>query len=161
VAGVPFSGYDSLLFQNFLILTWVRIFFKSVNPTPVQTPATIDATGIQQCFYLRNDKHKNYADSCNCRKYKVTLDLGSLFHKYLSSTPDLTEKCRIRRRDVAGRKFLSSARTAPKVSVLCSHRVRICCAFPCPRPHCTALHRTTPHFSSFDPPNFCPDSLAN
>jgi len=62
----------------------------------------------------------------------------------------------IQTRDVAGRKFLSSAFTAPKVSVLCSHHVRICCAFPCPRPH-----RTTPHFSSFDHPNFCPDSLAN
>ena len=45
-------------------------------------------------------------------------------------------------RDVAGRKFLSSARTAPKVSVLCSHRVRICCGFPCPRPHCTAPPHT-------------------
>ena len=60
-------------------------------------------------------------------------------------------------RDVAGRKFLSSACTAPKVSVLCSHRVHICCAFPCPQPHCTA----PPHTFRVLTPNFCPDSLAN
>jgi len=32
----------------------VRKIFKFLNPTPVQTPSTIDAIEIQQCFYLRN-----------------------------------------------------------------------------------------------------------
>jgi len=52
-----------ILFQNFWIRIRVRAqkFFKFENPTPVQTPATIDATEIQQCFSLRNDIYKDHA----------------------------------------------------------------------------------------------------
>ena len=45
-----------LLFQNFSIR--VQIFFEFENPTPVQTPATIDATEIHQCLNLSNDIYK-------------------------------------------------------------------------------------------------------
>jgi len=38
--------------------------FKFENPTPVQTPATIDATDIQQCLYLGYVIYENQADSC-------------------------------------------------------------------------------------------------
>jgi len=62
-------------------------FFKFENPTPVQTPATIDSTEIYPCFYLRND----HADSCHGWKWKVTPD--SVFHKLLASVPK--EKRRI------------------------------------------------------------------
>ena len=54
-----FQTLTPLLLQYF----WIRVripvwqFFKFENPTPVQTPATIDPTVIFPCFYLRND-HK-------------------------------------------------------------------------------------------------------
>jgi len=41
-----------LLFQNLWIWTRIRKFFRFENPTPVQIPATTDATEIRQCFYL-------------------------------------------------------------------------------------------------------------
>jgi len=48
-------------------------FFIFVNPTPIQTPATIiDPTVIYQCFYLIND----HTDSCYCRSWKMTPDPG-------------------------------------------------------------------------------------
>jgi len=60
VAGVTSSDSDSLLFRKFRIR--VLKFFKFENPTPLQTPATIDPTEIHPCFYLRND----HAKSCYC-----------------------------------------------------------------------------------------------
>jgi len=49
-------------------------FFQIENPTPVQTPETIDAAKIQQCFYLSQnsavfllDIYEDLADSY-CRK---------------------------------------------------------------------------------------------
>ena len=65
-----FQTLTPLLLQYF----WIRVripvwqFFKFENPTPVQTPATIDPTVIFPCFYLRND----HTDSCFCRNWKVT-----------------------------------------------------------------------------------------
>jgi len=41
----------------------VRKFFKFENPTPVQTPATLDPTEIYPWFYLRN----YHADSCTAK----------------------------------------------------------------------------------------------
>jgi len=47
----------------------VRLFFKLVNPTPVQTPAAvINPTLIYPCFCLRN----YHTDSWSCRNLKVT-----------------------------------------------------------------------------------------
>ena len=39
-------------------------FLKSENPTPVQTPATIDATELQHFLNLSSDVYKDHADSC-------------------------------------------------------------------------------------------------
>ena len=44
----------------------VRIFFKFVNPTPLQTVATIDATEIQQCCWLGDGIDEDHTDSCYC-----------------------------------------------------------------------------------------------
>jgi len=83
-----FQTPTPLLFQNFGIR--VRQFFKFENPTPVQTPATIiNPTLIYPRFYLRND----LTDSCYCRNWKVTLDPGPIFHKFLAPGPK--EKRRI------------------------------------------------------------------
>ena len=45
-----FQTTTPLLFQNVWSRIRVRNLFKFENPTPVQTPATIDWTEIQQCF---------------------------------------------------------------------------------------------------------------
>ena len=50
-----FQTPTPLLFQILWIQIRSRIFFKFDNLTPVQTPATIDETDIQQYFYLTND----------------------------------------------------------------------------------------------------------
>jgi len=42
----------------------VRKIFKFENLTPVQTPATMDATDIQQCLYLGYVIYENQTDSC-------------------------------------------------------------------------------------------------
>jgi len=93
VAGVPFSDPTPLLFQDFLIR--VRTFFKFENPTPVQTPAAIDPTEIHKRFYLRNNMYKGHADSCYCRKQKVTPDPGPVFYKFLTPAPSPKEKRKI------------------------------------------------------------------
>jgi len=82
-----FQTSTPLLFQN----VWIRIrnFFELVNPAP----ATTDATEIQQRFHLRNDIHKDHADSCYCRKLQVTPGTG--FHKFSTRAPGPKEKCRI------------------------------------------------------------------
>jgi len=49
VAGITFS--DSAPVPKFLNPCLGSKFFKSENPTPVQSPATIDATAIQQCLF--------------------------------------------------------------------------------------------------------------
>ena len=80
-----------LLFQNFWIRIRIRVrlFFKFQNPTPVQTPATInDPTIIYPYFYLRND----HTDSYYCRNGKVTPDSGPVFPKYLTPGPDPSPK---------------------------------------------------------------------
>jgi len=82
-----FQTPTPLLFQNFCIRGRIRVqlFFKFENPFPVQTPVTIiDATVIYPCFYLRND----HTDSCYCRNWKVTLDPGPIFHKFLTPGSD-------------------------------------------------------------------------
>jgi len=62
------------------------ILKKFENPTPVQTPATaINATEIQQFLLYRNDMYKDHADSCCCRKSKVTP--GPVFEKFLTPVP--------------------------------------------------------------------------
>jgi len=53
--------------SNFSIQIRIRKFFKSANPTPVQTPVTIDPAEINPCFYLRNDQ----PDSCYSWNWKV------------------------------------------------------------------------------------------
>ena len=64
-------------------------FSNFMNPTPIQTPATItDPTVIYSCFYLRND----HTDSCYCQNWKVTPDPGSIFHKFLTPRPDPARK---------------------------------------------------------------------
>ena len=79
-----------LLFQNFWIRNRVRKFFKIENPTPLQTPATIDTIENYQWFYFRNDR----ADSCCCcRNWKVAP--GPVFQKFLTPGPDPKEKRRI------------------------------------------------------------------
>ena len=71
---------------------WVRQFFKFENPTPVQTPVTInDPTAIYPCFYYRND----HTDSCYCRNLKVTPDLGLIFPKLVTPGHGPNEKRRI------------------------------------------------------------------
>jgi len=43
-------------------------------------------------------------------------------------------------RDGADRKFVPTVRTTSGQQLsFCPHRVRICCTFPCPRVHCTAI----------------------
>jgi len=51
--------------KNFKIR--VRVFQTS-DPTPVQTPATIYATEIQQCLHLSNNIYKDRLDSYYGRK---------------------------------------------------------------------------------------------
>jgi len=68
VADVTFSDCSSAPVPKFLSRIQVRNIFIFENPTPVQTPATIDATEIKQCLYLINDIYKDHADCCYCRK---------------------------------------------------------------------------------------------
>ena len=68
LAIVTFSDPDSSPVPKFLNWAQARNFFKFENPTAVQTPATIDATESQQCFYWSNDVYTNHADSCYCQK---------------------------------------------------------------------------------------------
>jgi len=70
VAEITFSDPDSSPVPKILNLDPGPgpIFFKFENLTPVQIPATIDATEIQQCFYLRNGIYTKHVDSCHCRK---------------------------------------------------------------------------------------------
>jgi len=77
-----FQTPTPLLFQNFSIRIRVRKYFKFENPTPVQTPATIDPTEIYPCFCSRND----HEGPCYCRNWKVTP--GPVFHKFLTSGPN-------------------------------------------------------------------------
>jgi len=87
VAGVAFADSDSAPVQNF----WIRVrqFFKYENSTPVQTPATIiDPTVICPWFYFRDDR----TDPCYCRNRKLIPDPGLVFHKFLTSGPDLGPK---------------------------------------------------------------------
>jgi len=63
-----FQTPTPLLFQNFKIRTWVRKHFNLENLTSVHTPVAINATEIQQWFYLRNGMYKDHADFCYCRK---------------------------------------------------------------------------------------------
>jgi len=87
-----FQTPTPLLFQKFWIRIRVRVrkFFNIEKTTPVQTPATIDATGKYQWFYLRND----HADSCYCRNWKVTPNLGSVFQQIVTPNPGSKEKWR-------------------------------------------------------------------
>jgi len=76
-----FQTPTPLFFQNFGIRARIRFrqFLKFENPTPVQTPATIiNPTLIYPCFYLKND----HTDSCYCRNWKVTPNLGPVFLKF-------------------------------------------------------------------------------
>jgi len=62
------SHYPSpLMFQKL----WIRVrnFSKFENPTPVQTPVTIDAANFQQRLWLSKDICKDHTDSCYCRKW--------------------------------------------------------------------------------------------
>ena len=58
MAGVTFSDFDHAPTLNFLNLNLVRKFFRFENATLVQTPASIDAIEIQQCFFLKDDMYK-------------------------------------------------------------------------------------------------------
>jgi len=61
VAVVTLSGSDSSPVLTFFNPDPAPKIFKFENPTSVQTPATIDATEVQQCFHLRNaicEKHR-------------------------------------------------------------------------------------------------------
>jgi len=78
--------------KNVCILVRVRNIFKFENPTPLQTPANMDSTEIQQCFYLRNVMYENHTDSC-CWKCKVIP--GPFFYKFLIPAPGPKEKRRI------------------------------------------------------------------
>ena len=60
-------------------------------PTSVQTPATIDATEIQQLFYIWHDLYKDHADSC-CRKWHCDSASRWVFHKFLTPAPGPKEK---------------------------------------------------------------------
>jgi len=56
--------------------------FKFENLTPVHTPATIDATGIQQCFCLKMTCN-DHADSCiagtaDCRIFRFSFGIAGL-----------------------------------------------------------------------------------
>ena len=82
------------LFQNFSI--WIRVRkFKFENPTPVQTPATIDPTKIYQCFHLRND----LADLL-LPKLKSDSGSGSSFSQNFDSEPG--SRCERKRKNPAG-----------------------------------------------------------
>jgi len=56
------------LFLN--VQTWVRNIFNFDNPTPVQTPATVDSTEIQERLNLSNDNgiDADHTDSCYRQK---------------------------------------------------------------------------------------------
>jgi len=117
VAGVIFQTPTPLLFQNVWIRVRIRVrlFFKFVSPTPVQTPATmIDQTVIYPCFYLRNDRiscsDSGYNDRSNRnlpmflpKKWPHRLlllpncksDSGSRFSQILTPDPGPKEKHRI------------------------------------------------------------------
>ena len=45
-------------------------YFSNLESTPVQTPATIDSTEIQQCLNLSSDIYEDHPDSSHCRKNK-------------------------------------------------------------------------------------------
>ena len=45
--------------------------FWNLDPTPVQTPATIDATKIQQFLNLRKDIYKYHTDTCTAENEKT------------------------------------------------------------------------------------------
>ena len=84
VAGVTFS--DSAPVPKFLN-PGGRKFFKFKNPTPVQTPASIDPNEIQQCFETRNAIYNDHANTCCCRKWKVTPGSGPVFRKCSTPAP--------------------------------------------------------------------------
>jgi len=68
VAESLFQTPTPLLFQNFCIQIWVRIFFNFDDPTLVPTPVSIDPIEIHQCFMRGND----HTDPRYCRNWKVT-----------------------------------------------------------------------------------------
>ena len=80
-----FQTPTPLLFQNFRIRVRnrVRQFVIFVNPTPVQTPATIIDLGvIYSCFYFRNDNRllllpKLKSDPGSGSSFSQTFDSGS------------------------------------------------------------------------------------
>ena len=87
-----FQTPTPLLFQNFWIRIRVRKVYKFENPTPFQIRANIDPTEIYPCFYSRND----HADACYCRNWKLTPDLGPVFHKIKTLGPDPVAKAKRR-----------------------------------------------------------------
>ena len=99
MAGVAFS--DSAPFPNILNPCLVSKFLKYENPTPVQSPATIDATAIQQCLFCTEAmtfvktvqipvNAKNKTESGSGSGFSEMLDSGSKNKRriLLESTPD-------------------------------------------------------------------------
>jgi len=96
---------DLSLFFKLLLRSCSNIFqswsgsgnFQIWESDPVQNPATIDPTKMYPWFILRND----HTDSCYCRNWKVTPDLGPVFHKIFTPDPvrkKNAESCRKRLR---------------------------------------------------------------
>jgi len=75
--------FQWIWFRNFTNLG-IQLLFKLRQP--------YDATEIQQYPRLSNDIYRDYADSCYCRKSKLTP--GPVFHKFFIPVP-ATKKRRI------------------------------------------------------------------
>jgi len=82
VAGVTFSDSDSALVPKFLNPNPGPEFFKFENPTPVQTPATIDPTRHLLMLLWPS----------RLPKLKSDFGSGSGFHNFLTPEPGSKEK---------------------------------------------------------------------